>query len=309
MKKVLLCSLLLTLALTASACNNDPVETPTEVPTTAPIEVTTEAPTEEATTEEATTEAITEAATTEAVTEAATEEATAEATTAEETVAEETAAEETTAEDATVEEATTAEAVTEEVTTEAPVEETTEAPAPAVEPTAYFSAEDIAALTPTNATAVLEDGYVHFQTGVNDTITNPSINLVSEGEGFSDIIAIKYRTNCGGYGSNYWGTFLLNGTAEFQGNRYMSDNWFYYGSDGEWDVLVLDMRRNTAGSEGTPDTDVTDGAAIQSLIYNFFDYAGNGGKLDTADGGDEYFDIGYIAFFDSVDDAYEFANS
>ncbi|MBR5123626.1 MAG: hypothetical protein IKU90_00720, partial [Clostridia bacterium] len=181
--------------------------------------------------------------------------------------------------------------------------------APAVEPTAYFSADDIAALAPTNATAVVEDGYIHFQTGVVDTITNPSINLVAEGEGFSDIIAIKYRTNCGGYGSNYWGTFLLNGTAEFQGNRYMSDNWFYYGSDGEWDVLVLDMRRNTAGSQGVPDTDVTDGAAIQSLIYNFFDYAGNGGKLDTADGCDEYFDIAYIAFFDNADDAYEFANS
>ena len=274
MKKFLLCSLLLTLVLTVSACNNDPAETPTEAPTTAPVEVTTEAPTEEATTEEATTE------------EATTEEATTE--------------------EATTEEATTEEATTEEATTE---EATTEAPAPAVEPTAYFSADDIAALAPTNATAVVEDGYIHFQTGVVDTITNPSINLVAEGEGFSDIIAIKYRTNCGGYGSNYWGTFLLNGTAEFQGNRYMSDNWFYYTTDGEWDVLVLDMRRNTAGSAGVPDTDVTGGAAIQSLVYNFFDYAGNGGKLATADGGEEYIDIGYIAFFESVDDAYDFANS
>ena len=212
-------------------------------------------------------------------------------------------------------EAPTEETTTEEVTTEAPTEEvtteeaTTEAPAPAVEPTAYFSAEDIAELTPTNATMVLEDGYVHYWTGTEDTITNPSITLTAPEGGFTDIIAIKYRTNCGGYGSNYWGTFLLNGTAEFQGNRYMSDNWFYYTTDGEWDVLVLDMRRNTAGSQGTPDTDVTGGAAIQSLIYNFFDYAGNGGKLATADGGEEYIDIGYIAFFESADDAYEFANS
>ena len=211
--------------------------------------------------------------------------------------------EEATTEEATTEEATTEEATTEEITTE---EATTEEPA---EPTALYSAEQLAALTATNATVTLEDNYVHFLTGTADTMTNPSITLTAEGDGFSDIIAIKYRTNCGGYGSNYWGTFLLNGTAEFQGNRYMSDNWFYYTTDGEWDVLVLDMRRNTAGSQGTPDTDVTGGAAIQSLIYNFFDYAGNGGKLATADGGEEYIDISYIAFFESADDAYEFANS
>ena len=275
MKKLLICAFLLMLALCVVACNGQSDEMPTEAPadTTAAPEETTAAPTEEATTEEATTE---------------------EATT-----------EEVTTEEATTEEATTEEATTEEVTTE---EATTEAPAP-VEPTAYFSAEDIAALTATNATVSTVDGYAHFLTGTENTSTNPSITLTAEGEGFTDIIAIKYRTNCGGYGSNYWGTFLLNGTAEFQGNRYMSDNWFYYTTDGEWDVLVLDMRRNTAGSQGTPDTDVTGGAAIQSLIYNFFDYAGNGGKLATADGGEEYIDIGYIAFFESADDAYEFANS
>ena len=270
MKKLLIFALILTLALCVAACDKTPDETPTDAPT----EAVTDAPTEEATTEAPTEEATTEAPT-----------------------------EETT-------EAPTEEATTEEVTTEEPTEEaTTEEPAKPAEPTAYFSAEDIAALTATNATVSTVDGYAHFLTGTENTSTNPSITLTAEGEGFTDIIAIKYRTNCGGYGSNYWGTFLLNGTAEFQGNRYMSDNWFYYTTDGEWDVLVLDMRRNTAGSQGTPDTDVTGGAAIQSLIYNFFDYAGNGGKLATADGADEYIDIGYIAFFESADDAYEFANS
>ena len=230
---------------------------------------------------------------TEAVTDAPTEEETTEAPT-----------EEVTTEEATTEEATTEEATTEEVTTE---EATTEAPAPAVEPTAYFSAEDIADLIPTNATLVLENGYVHFLTGTEDTMTNPSITLTAPEGGFTDIIAIKYRTNCGSYGSNFWGTFLLNGTNEFYGNRRDSDNWFFYYTDGEWDVLILDMRKHKQGSDGTPDTDVTGGAAIESLVYNFFDYAGNDGKLTTADGGEEYFDIEYIAFFETKADAESFA--
>ena len=210
-------------------------------------------------------------------------------------------------------EAPTEETTTEEVTTEAPTEEatteeaTTEAPAPAVEPTAYFSAEDIADLIPTNANLVLEDGYVHFLTGTEDTMTNPSITLTAPEGGFTDIIAIKYRTNCGSYGSNYWGTFLLNGTNEFYGNRRDSDNWFFYYTDGEWDVLILDMRKHKQGSNGTPDTDVTGGAAIESLVYNFFDYAGNDGKLATADTEEEYIDIEYIAFFETKDDAYSYA--
>ena len=226
---------------------------------------------------------------TEAVTDAPTEEATTE---------------EATTEEVTTEEATTEEATTEEVTTE---EATTEAPAPAVEPTAYFSAEDIADLIPTNATLVLENGYVHFLTGTEDTMTNPSITLTAPEGGFTDIIAIKYRTNCGSYGSNYWGTFLLNGTNEFYGNRRDSDNWFFYYTDGEWDVLILDMRKHKQGSDGTPDTDVTGGAAIESLVYNFFDYTGNDGKLDTYDLGDEYIDIEYIAFFNTKEEAQSYA--
>ena len=208
-------------------------------------------------------------------------------------------------EEATTEEVTTEETTTEEATTE---EVTTEDSAPAeVTPTAYFSAEDIAKLTPTNATVTLENGMAHFLTGVEDTSTNPSITLTAPEGGFSDVIVIRYRTNCGGYGSNYWGTFLLNGTNEFNGNRYQSDNWFYYYTDGDEAILILDMRKNQQGSDGIPDTDVTGGAAIESLVYNFFDYTGNGGKLPTADGEAEYFDIVYIAFFENKEDADIFA--
>ena len=202
-------------------------------------------------------------------------------------------------------------APTEEETTEAPTEEPTEEttaePAEPAEPTAFYTAEQLAAMTAANATVTLEGDYAHFLTGTVDTMTNPSITLVADEASFSDVIAIKYRTNCGSYGSNFWGTLLLNGTAEFNGNRYDSDNWFYYATDGSWNVLILDMRKNMAGSEGTPDTDVTGGAAIDSLVYNFFDYAGNGGKLATADGGEEYFDIEYIAFFETKADAESFA--
>ena len=211
--------------------------------------------------------------------------------------------EEPTTEAPTTEEPTTEEPTTEEPTTEAPTTEETTEPAPAIEPTAYFSAEQLAALSAVNATGSLEDGYVHYLTGTTDTFTNPCITLSAEGEGFTDIIAIKYRTNCGSYGSNFWGTFLLNGTAEFNGNRRDSDNWFYYFTDGEWDVLILDMRRNKAGADGVPDTDVTGGAAIQTVVYNFFDYVGNDGKIVTADGAEEYIDLAYIAFFNTKQEA------
>lgn len=268
MKKLLLFALILTLALCVAACDKTPDETPTDAPT----EAVTDAPTEEATTEAPTEEETTETPT-EGTTEAPTEEAT-----------------------------------TEEVTTEEPTEEaTTEEPAAPAEPTACYTAEQLAALVPANATVTLEGDYAHFLTGTADTMTNPSITLVADEAAFSDIIAIKYRTNCGSYGSNFWGTFLLNGTAEFNGNRRDSDNWFYYATDGSWNVLILDMRKNKQGSEGTPDTDVTGGAAIESLVYNFFDYAGNDGKLTTADGGEEYFDIEYIAFFNTKEEAQSYA--
>ena len=269
MKKLLIFALILTLALCVAACDKTPDETPTDAPT----EAVTDAPTEEATTEAPTEEATTE--------EATTEEATTEAPTEE---------------------------VTTEETTEEPTEEaTTEEPAAPAEPTACYTAEQLAALVPANATVTLEGDYAHFLTGTADTMTNPSITLVADEAAFSDIIAIKYRTNCGSYGSNFWGTFQLNGTAEFNGNRYESDNWFYYATDGSWNVLILDMRKNKQGSEGTPDTDVTGGAAIESLVYNFFDYAGNDGKLTTADGGEEYFDIEYVAFFNTKEEAQSYA--
>ena len=216
--------------------------------------------------------------------------------------------------DTPTEPADTTEAPTEEPTeapTETPTEEPTEAPtdAPAdpVEPTALYTAEQLAAMVPANATVTLEGDYAHFLTGTADTMTNPSVTLIADEEAFSDIIVIKYRTNCGSYGSNFWGTLLLNGTAEFNGNRRDSDNWFFYATDGSWNVLILDMRKNKAGSEGTPDTDVTGGAAIDSVVYNFFDYTGNDGKLATADGGEEYFDIEYIAFFNTKEEAQSYA--
>jgi hypothetical protein len=250
-----------------AACDKTPEETPTDAPT----EAVTDAPTEEATTEAPTEEETTEAPTQEETTEAPTEEAPTEAP------------------------------------TEEPTEPTTDAPADPVEPTALYTAEQLAALVPANATVTLEGDYAHFLTGTADTMTNPSITLVADEAAFTDIIAIKYRTNCGSYGSNFWGTLLLNGTAEFNGNRRDSDNWFYYATDGSWNVLILDMRKNKQGSEGTPDTDVTGGAAIESLVYNFFDYAGNDGKLTTADGGEEYFDIEYIAFFNTKEEAQSYA--
>ena len=291
----LLFALLLVFAMIAVACNqnsDNPSADSTEGATT---EAKTEQPTQEVTEQptEQTTEEVTEQPTeqtTEEVTEQPTEQTTEEVT--------EQPTEQTTEE---VTEQPT-EQTTEEVT-EQPTEQTTEQPAAPVEPVAYYSAEDIAALTPTNATVTLADGYAHFLTGTADTFTNPSVTLNAEGESYPDVIVIKYRTNCGSYGSNFWGTLLLNGTAEFNGNRRDSDNWFYYATDGSWNVLIMDMRKNKAGADGIPDTDVTGGAAITSVVYNFFDYTGNDGKIATADGAEEYIDIAYIAFFNTKEDA------
>ncbi|MBQ5792629.1 MAG: hypothetical protein IIW17_01270 [Clostridia bacterium] len=266
MKKLaFILALMLVIAMSVVACNtgDDTGEPPVSTDTVTDAP-TTEQPTEAPTTEEPTTEQPTEAPSAEPTTEETTQEP------------------------------------TEAPTTEEP---TTEAPAAPVEPTAYYSAEALAAMTPANATVALVDGYAHFLTGTADNMTNPSITLTAEGEGYSDIIVIKYRTNCGTYGSNYWGTLLLNGTEEFNGNRKDSDNWFYYATDGSWNVLIMDMRKNKQGSSGIPDTDLTGGAAITSVVYNFFDYTGNDGKLATADGGEEYIDIAYIAFFNTKADA------
>ena len=263
-KLILLIALMLVVTMSVVACNTGNDTGEPPVTTDAVTEAPTEAVTEQPTEAPTTEEPTTEAPTAEPTTEATTEEP------------------------------------TQEPTTEEP---TTEAPAAPVEPTAYYSAETLAALTPANANVTLVDGYAHFLTGTSDTMTNPSITLTAEGEGYSDIIVIKYRTNCGTYGSNFWGTLLLNGTDEFNGNRRDSDNWFYYATDGSWNVLIMDMRKNKQGSSGMPDTDVTGGAAITSVVYNFFDYTGNDGKLATADGGEEYIDIAYIAFFNTKADA------
>ena len=290
MKKLLLCTLLLlAFILTAVACSeNDTAETPTGALTQAATDASTTA------SEETSAETLTSVPVEESTTIPA------------EVPTETTPTEESETVSAEESDTTPVEEPTEEPT-EVPTEEPTEAPTEApVEPTALYTAEDLAAMTATNSTVTLEGDYAHFLTGTTDTATNPSVTLTAEGEGFSDIIAIKYRTNCGSYGSNFWGTFLLNGTAEFNGNRRDSDNWFFYMTNGEWDVLILDMRKNKAGADGVADTDVTGGAAIQSLVYNFFDYTGNGGKLATADGGEEYFDIASIAFFETKDDAADY---
>ena len=178
---------------------------------------------------------------------------------------------------------------------------------PAADPTAIYTAEDLAAMNATNAVVSSGEGYAHFVTGgdIGDK-TNPSIALTSE-EGFSDIIVIKYRTNCANYGSNYWGILNLNETGTFIGNRKGSDNWFKYEMNGEWTVLILDMRKNKASNDGTPNVDVTDGAAITSIVYDFFDYAGNSGKSNSSDGEAEYFDIAYIAFFETKAEAVSYA--
>ena len=80
--------------------------------------------------------------------------------------------------------------------------------------------------------------------------------------------------------------FLLNGN-KFMGNRKNSDNWFEYYTDGEWHYLVLNLRKDK-------NIDVNAGAALTTVEYVIFDYAGNNSGKKTAD---EYIDIAYIAFY------------
>ena len=151
--------------------------------------------------------------------------------------------------------------------------------------TAYYSAEELVAMGATNATVTAGEGYAHIEStdavgGKNDA----KITFTSEGA--SDIIVIKYKTNASSYGSNYDGYFLLNGN-KFMGNRKNSDNWFEYYTDGEWHYLVLNLRKDK-------NIDVNAGAALTTVEYVIFDYAGNNSGKKTAD---EYIDIAYIAFY------------
>ena len=175
---------------------------------------------------------------------------------------------------------------------------------PSKNPTAIYTADQLVAAPINNATASKVDNYAHIVTGTVNGSVDPVIGFAAEGNGFSDIIVIKYRTNCGNYGSNYWGYFNYNGdlSTKFIGNRADSDNWFKYESDGEWHTLVLNMRKNKASNTAMANTDITGGANINQIIFNIFDYT----KKGTVDGQTEYFDIEYIAFFETKADAYAY---
>lgn len=175
---------------------------------------------------------------------------------------------------------------------------------PSTNPTAIYTADDLAAVPVMNATATKVDNYVRFEnTAAQKDKNNPAIELTAAGDGFSDVIVIKYKTNCANYGSNYWGMLNLNGVGDFIGNRANSDNWFVYNMDDEWTILVLDMRKNKATNKAMPNNDITDGANINTITYTFFDYAGNSGKKVASA---EHIDIEYIAFFETKADAYAY---
>jgi hypothetical protein len=175
---------------------------------------------------------------------------------------------------------------------------------PSTNPTAIYTADDLAAVPVMNATATKVDNYVRFEnTAAQKDKNNPAIELTADGDGFSDVIVIKYKTNCANYGSNYWGMLNLNGVGDFIGNRANSDNWFVYNMNDEWTILVLDMRKNKATNKAMPNNDITDGANINTITYTFFDYAGNSGKKVASA---EHIDIEYIAFFETKADAYAY---
>jgi hypothetical protein len=73
---------------------------------------------------------------------------------------------------------------------------------------------------------------------------------------------------------------------------YLTDNKTYLESFGGKDDIAAQRTKQWE--------DFVQGS---NLVYNFFDYAGNDGKLDTANGAEEYFDIEYIAFFNTKEEA------
>ena len=158
--------------------------------------------------------------------------------------------------------------------------------------TEYYSAEELVAMGAANATVTAADGYAHL-VSTDEVGGKNDVKFTFTSDGFSDYVVIKYKTNSAGYGSNYDGYFLLNG-VQFIGNRSKSDNWYEYYGDGEWHYLVLNLRKNKANSSAAANTDVVDGAALTTIEFVPFDYAGNKSGKNLAD---EYIDIAYIAFY------------
>ena len=168
-------------------------------------------------------------------------------------------------------------------------------------PAQLFTAEDLIAgngVSYNNVIVTPKDGYVTL----NPTAFGASVKfLLANGQSFQDIISIKYRVSADyvSFAANKDAYFNVNGKAFYASltgtNVVDYDN---EGTVGEWTLLNIDFRKSQITIDGV-EYDMFNGADLTAVEYVLFNGYRDGLSID----------VEYVAFFDAVAEAEEYATN
>ena len=168
-------------------------------------------------------------------------------------------------------------------------------------PSVMYTAADLAAGTNVSYKDVVvtpNDGYVTL----NPRAFGASVSfLLTEGQKFQDVISIKYRVSADfvSVSANKDAFFNVNGKAFYASltgkNVVDYDN---EGTAGEWTLLNINFRKSQITIDGV-EYDMFNGAALETIEYVLFNVYREGLSID----------IEYVAFFDAVEEAEEYATN
>lgn len=168
-------------------------------------------------------------------------------------------------------------------------------------PSVMYTAADLAAGTNVSYKDVVvtpNDGYVTL----NPRALGASVSfLLTEGQKFQDVISIKYRVSADfvSVSANKDAFFNVNGKAFYASltgkNVVDYDN---EGTAGEWTLLNINFRKSQVTIDGV-EYDMFNGAALEAIEYVLFNVYREGLSID----------IEYVAFFDAVEEAEEYATN
>ena len=168
-------------------------------------------------------------------------------------------------------------------------------------PSVMYTAADLAAGTNVSYKDVVvtpNDGYVTL----NPRAFGASVSfLLTEGQKFQDVISIKYRVSADfvSVSANKDAFFNVNGKAFYASltgkNVVDYDN---EGTVGEWTLLNINFRKSQVTIDGV-EYDMFNGAALETIEYVLFNVYREGLSID----------IEYVAFFDAVEEAEEYATN
>lgn len=168
-------------------------------------------------------------------------------------------------------------------------------------PALMFTAEDLLAgngVSYNNVIVTPKDGYVTL----NPTAFGASVKfLLANGQSFQDIISIKYRVSADyvSFAANKDAYFNVNGKAFYASltgtNVVDYDN---EGTAGEWTLLNIDFRKSQITIDGV-EYDMFNGADLTAVEYVLFNGYRDGLSID----------VEYVAFFDVVAEAEEYATN